>query len=112
MAVQNGLSPAHLFVTAMRLAQRQAHAKKERGLWREKWIPHRAIGQRFNARYRQALFPAPGIVRKVIVACANVRLLKVVGAPAIGGSSSPAPSASMLPFSLTRSSSKLAASRR
>jgi hypothetical protein len=32
MAVQNDLSLAHLFVAAMRLAQRQAHAKKERAL--------------------------------------------------------------------------------
>src|ERR1700694_4751488 len=67
--------------------------------------------RRFDAGYRQALFPAPGMARKVIVACSNVTLPAVVGAPVIGGASSPAPGAGVVPSSRTVVSRKPAASR-
>jgi hypothetical protein len=67
--------------------------------------------KRFYASYRQELFPAAEMARKVIVACLNVTVLAVVGAPAIGGSSSPGSSAKGRPFSLTSASRKLAASK-
>jgi hypothetical protein len=62
------------------------------------------------ARYRQASFPASGKARKVIVAGVNVTALAVAGTPSIVGSSPPAESSSGRPLSLTRSSSRLAAS--
>ena len=80
--------------------------------------PHVDIGteieipnNKLYASYRQVLFPAAGMARKVIVAGLNVTVLAVVGAPAIGGSSSPGSSANGRPFSQTAPSRKLAASK-
>ena len=67
-------------------------------------MPHCAVGQRLGLKsaiqigFRHALFPAAGMARKVMVACANVRVLAVVGMPVMVGSSSPAERASVRPF--------------
>src|SRR3979490_394827 len=103
MAVQGGLSLGARFFVAVcpcrRGAQPPACAKKGDGFRKIKKIPHLPVRQqippmkRFYASYRQELFPAAEMARKVIVACLNVTVLAVVGAPAIGGSSSPGSSA-------------------
>src|SRR5665213_4347791 len=102
MTVQGGVSQAHFGIAAMRLAQRKGHAKKESDFV-EKIVFAR---RRFGAGYRQAAFPASGIARKVIVSGWNVTRSAAAGTPARSGSSSPAPSASVRPFSLTSASSR------
>lgn len=64
-----------------------------------------------TAHHRQAVLPAAGMARNVVVAGANVTTPATVTAPMMRGSSSSAPSASALPFSRTVASRRLAASR-
>ena len=98
MAAQDGLSRCRQSLTGMllrcsrsRMARRPAFAKKARPLHAR--AQRRVIGRR--------CLPPSGMARKVMVAGANVTVPAAVGTPAIVGSSSPAASASVPPFSLT-----------
>src|SRR5258708_4435163 len=67
--------------------------------------------ERFYASYRQALFPAAGMARKVIVACLNVTVLAGVGGAALGGSPVPVPRARRAPVHPPRTTRKPPAAR-